>query len=201
MNSDSAYIHEIGREFFGSELKEYIRPEVLGTSSASLDDYVFEFLQNVEADIIIFLNPCSPLLKAKTIDNAIDYFINNKLSSLTASEMTQTHTFKNNLPINFSFTEPQPRSQDLDKIHLMTSGFFIWDAHKFVDYYNKNGYANFIEPFESFPLGKIESLDIDNEDDWEVVEAYMNSQISGKLEPTYHEIVNDKILDGTIKTN
>jgi CMP-N,N'-diacetyllegionaminic acid synthase len=201
LNSDSHYIHEISREYFGAEVKEYLRPSVLGTSSASLDDYVFEFLQNVQADIIIFLNPCSPLLRSETVDAAIDYFVCRKLSSLTASEMVQTHTFKSNEPMNFSFAEPQPRSQDLDKIHLMTSGFFIWDALKFIEQYKENGYANFIEPFESYPLGKIEALDIDNEEDWRIVEGYMKLKAAGSSKPTFHNIVSEKIRNGTILVN
>jgi CMP-N-acetylneuraminic acid synthetase len=196
INTDSEEIIEISKELFTNDLKYYKRPEKLGTSSASLDDYVYEFLQNIEADIVIFLNPCSPLLKASTIDSAIEYFIDNKLSSLTASEAVQTHAFKNNKALNFSFNEPQPRSQDLDYIHLMTSGFFIWNANKFKTQYEKFGYSNFIEPFESYPLGKIEALDIDEEDDWILVESFMNSKIK---ETKYHNLVNTKILKGEIK--
>ena len=58
MNTDSEEIIEISKELFTNDLKFYKRPKNLGTSSASLDDYVYEFLQNIEADIVIFLNPC-----------------------------------------------------------------------------------------------------------------------------------------------
>lgn len=198
LNTDSNEIIEISKKLFNNNIKYYKRPESLGTSSASLDDYVYEFLQNIEADIIIFLNPCSPLLKASTIDSAIEYFIDKNLSSLTASEAVQTHAFKNNKAINFSFNTPQPRSQDLDYIHLMTSGFFIWNAKKFQTQYKKLGYSNFIEPFESYPLGKIEALDIDEEDDWILVESFMNSKIK---EASYHDLVHTKILEGKIQVN
>ena len=103
----------MAKEHFGNAINYYLREPVLGTSAASLDDYVYDFVLKEDCDIVIFLNPCSPLLSAKTIDKAIVEFVNGNFSSMAASELLQTHSFLYDEPLNFSFSAKQPRSQDL----------------------------------------------------------------------------------------
>jgi len=198
LNTDSTEIVEMAKEHFGNAINYYLREPVLGTSAASLDDYVYDFVLKEDCDIVIFLNPCSPLLSAKTIDKAIVEFVNGNFSSMAASELLQTHSFLYDEPLNFSFSAKQPRSQDLPPVHCMTSGFFMWKVDEFKIFYEKFGYANFMSPFKSFGLNKIEALDIDNEEEWDLVEAFMSFQ---KNEATYHPNVSDAILNGLIKTN
>ena len=200
LNSDSELIIEIANEYISSGLKTYLRSKELGTSSASLDSYVYDFVKNVESDIVVFLNPCSPFLESKTIDDALEIFKNEGLKSMVASAEAQTHGFVKNEPVNFSFDAPQPRSQDLESVHLMTSGFFIWKTEDFIQNYEKNGFANFSSPFKSYPLNKLESIDIDDELDWLVAEAVSKS-LKVDTPKEYHPIVSDMIKKGNIKVN
>ena len=49
----------------------------MGTSQATLDDYVFDFMKSHTSDITVFLNPCSLFLSAASIDRGIGTLIEN----------------------------------------------------------------------------------------------------------------------------
>ena len=200
LNSDSNYIIDIAKEYFLDGLKYYIRPKHLGSSSAKLDDFVYDFMIKFNSEITIFFNPCCIFLKTETINNAIDYFINNKLDSLCASKIAQTLCFLNNRPLNFSFDESQPRTQDLDPVHCQTCAFFIWRTNKFIESYKENNAGNFCGKFESFGLSTLESLDIDTDEDLIIAESVLAGK-KNKFTYKYHKNVVKLIKEGKIKPN
>ena len=200
LNTDSKYIIDIAKDYFSDQLKYYIRPKHLGSSGAKLDDFVYDFMTNFKSEITIFFNPCCIFLKTETINNAIDYFINNNLDSLCASRIAQTLCFLKNKPLNFSFKESQPRTQDLDPVHCQTCAFFIWRTDKFIESYKKNNAGNFCGKFESFGLSTLESLDIDTDEDLLIAESVLIGK-KNKFTYKYHENVVKLIEEGKIKPN
>ena len=200
LNTDSKYIEDIAKEIYKDKLNYYIRPEHLGSSSAKFDDYVFDFMMKFRSDITICFNPCCIFLKPETIDTAIDYFIKNDLDSCCASKVAQTLCFINNKPLNFSFENTQPRTQDLHPVHCQTCAFFIWKTDTFVELYKEKSAANFCGKFESYGLSTMESIDIDTEDDFLIAECLLMSK-NKKINLKYHKYVEKLIENGEIKPN
>ena len=200
LNTDSKYIVDVAKKIYKNELNYYIRPPYLGSSSAKLDDFVYDFMINFPSEITIFFNPCCLFLKAETIDKAINYFIDNNLDSLCASKVAQTLCFLNNKPLNFSFETSQPRTQDLEPVHCQTCAFFIWKTKTFMNAYKKNSAGNFCGKFESYGLSTIESIDIDTEEDFLIAESILLSK-KKQFKFTYHKNVDHLIKNGIIKTN
>jgi len=199
INSDSNIVIDISKTKYGNLLNYYQRPEELGTSEASLDDYVYDFMTKFESDYTVFLNPCSLFLKAKTIDNAIKYAIDKNLDSCVASFPSRTHCFLDSQAINFDSNERQPRSQDIIPVHNMTSGFFIWKNVTFKSSYDDKGFANFSGKFESYAITKIEAVDIDEEEDFEFAERLITGKYNSDAK--FHDNVSHLITQGKIKTN
>ena len=166
INTDSQMVIDIVQNKYGDTISYYLRPSWLGTSEATLDDYVYDFMSVNHADYTVFLNPCSIFLKAETIDKAITHCIANSLDACVASYEVKTHCFYNDNPINFSFSTKQPRSQDLTPVHAMTSGFFIWKNSSFMNAFSSSQCANFNGAFFSYPVSRSESVDIDLEEDF-----------------------------------
>tara|TARA_B100000886_G_C20426418_1_gene494279 strand:- start:1817 stop:2563 length:747 start_codon:yes stop_codon:yes gene_type:complete len=200
LNTDSQIIIDIAKSIYQDKLKYFLRDSKLGTSEASLDDYVYDFMIKFPSEITVFLNPCSLFLKARTIDKAIKYFIKNKLDSCCASQIAQTHSFINNKSINFKTEYRQPRSQDLVPIHCMTSGFFIWKNKTFINNYEKSKAANFGGNFESFGISTLESIDIDNDEDLSLANTIIKNQ-EKQFKYRYHEKVETLIKESKIKPN
>ena len=200
LNTDSNLIIKVAKEIYQNKINYFLREPHLGTSQASLDDYVYDFMNKCPGDITVFLNPCSFFLKGRTIDNAIKYFIEKDLDSCCASKLAQTHCFYENKSINFRTNYPQPRSQDLKPVHCMTSGFFIWKNKTFLRHYENNSAANFCGNFESYGISSFESLDIDNYDDFDFAEKFLSANNKETIYE-YHPIVANLIKNNLIKTN
>ena len=200
INTDSELIIKVAKDIYKKRLNYFLREPHLGTSSTSLDDYVFDFMKKCPGDITIFLNPCSVFLRAQTIDNAIEYFINRKLDSCCASEVSQTHCFYKNKSINFDINKKQPRSQDLTPVHCMTSGFFIWRNNIFLKNYRNNSAANFSGNFESYGISKFESIDIDTYEDLNFAKKIL-SQNNQKNSYEYHDSIKDLVKNNLIQPN
>ena len=198
-NTDSQIAIDIAESKYGAMLQYYLRPADLGTSSAPLDDYVYDFMTKHPSDITVFLNPCSIFLSESTISGAIEHFKKNSLDSCVASAVCQTHCFHMNEPINFNLKDRQPRSQDLSPIHAMTSGFFIWRNSSFIEHYERNGYANFCGAFESFGISQIESIDIDEPEDFKL--AKLVAQDINVDVNKYHPTIAKLIADNAIQVN
>ena len=200
LNTDSDLIIEAAKDIYQNKIKYFKRHSLLGTSKASLDDYVYDFMMKIPGDITIFLNPCSLFLKSQTIDNAIRYFIKSNLDSCCASKVAQTHCFFKNKSINFDIAKKQPRSQDIEPIHCMTSGFFIWRNNVFIDHYKNNAAANFCGNFESYGISSFESIDIDTNEDLEIAEKFISNN-KNKYQFIYHPLVSNLIKKDLIKPN
>jgi len=196
LNTDNELAIEIVKETYGEKLQYYLRPKALGTSQATLDEYVFDFMQNYPSDITVFLNPCSVLLSAESIDRGIRELLDNDLDSCVASRVEQTHCFFEDHPINFTFSEKQPPSQDLRPVHSMTSGFFIWRNKAFIEAYRKNGYANFCGKFASIGLSFMETIDIDEEEDFKLAQQYLSIMEDRFEKKTYHPKVEEMLAKG-----
>ena len=196
LNTDNELAIEIVKETYGEKLKYYLRPKALGTSQATLDDYVFDFMKSHPSDITVFLNPCSLFLSAASIDRGIGTLIENELDSCVASRMEQTHCFFEDRPINFTFSEKQPPSQDLRPVHSMTSGFFVWRNKTFMEAYRKNGYANFCGKFASIGLSFKETIDIDEDEDFKLAEQYLSIRENSVTEKSYHPRVEELLAKG-----
>ena len=200
LNTDSHHIINVAKEIYKDNLNYYLRPSNLGNSATKLDDYVFEFMNNVPSDITIFFNPCCLFLKASTVDKALEYFINNDLDSLCASRVAQTLCFLDNKPVNFLMNISQPRTQDLSPVHCQTCAFFIWKSKTFIESYKKNSAGNFCGKFESYGLSGLESIDIDTDEDLKIAESILKG-FKNKFEYNYHKEVNNLIKKGLIKPN
>lgn len=198
-NTDSQIAIDIAKSKYGDILQYYLRPANLGTSSAPLDDYVYDFMIKYPSDITIFLNPCSIFLSKSSISDAIDHFKKKNLDSCVASAVCQTHCFYMNEPINFNLKDRQPRSQDLNPIHAMTSGFFIWRNKSFIEHYETNGYANFCGAFESFGISQIESIDIDEPEDFRLAKLVAQDKNIDVNE--YHPTIAKLIAENAIQVN
>lgn len=137
----------------GADVK-ILRPAELATDSASSLDVILHALKQVESDIIIYLQPTSPLRLPEDIKKAVEIFARKNVSSLVS-------VIRNK--------ELNPKSSELGKDKFDINGsIYIWDTKKFV--------AN---PKIIYPdtilmeMPRLRSIDIDYKTDFLLAEELM----------------------------
>ena len=118
------------------------------------------FIDEVDADVYILAHATSPLIKGKTIENALNHILKNENDSSFAAQRIQTFSWYKGNPINYSL-EDVPRTQDIEPIWVETSAFYMFKKNIFTDYGRRIGMNPYIQE-----VSDEEAIDIDEEKDY-----------------------------------
>ena len=183
INSEADIFNKIADD---CQIKFYKRPEYLASNSATNDDFALDFMNNVELDILIQVNPTSPFISTEEIKNFVNTFNEGKYHTLHTIKEEQIEGLFKGKPLNFDPMKHMPPSQDLIPVQLFSSSIMAWDANKFREnmkslgcaVYGGDGLTGY------FVLKGISTLDIDNEFDFQIAELIINLK---RKEPQYYE--------------
>lgn len=173
INSESEILKRLAGDY---EVKFYQRKPELALDHITQDEFNYDFLCNVETENLVLVNPVSPLVLPEDIDNTIEYFENNKLDTLISVREEKLQSFYKNEPINFSTSALLPMTQNLSPIQLAAWTVCIWNAKKFKEHFEKNGFAVFIGKYGLYPFDLIRSLKVSTEHDFKLAELYIKSR-------------------------
>ena len=142
------------------------RDEYYASNSVSMSDVYKNMAENIDCDIIAYINVTNPLLEDQTIEAAIKTFLENmdNFDSLNSAHSIKEFMFKDNIPINYDLRH-QPRSQDLPDIYALNFAVNIISKKNMIECKNVVGYKPYI-----YPIDEIEATDIDNPIDFEFAE-------------------------------
>lgn len=153
-----------------------IRPEWLAADDVTLDPVVYhateemEKIKNIRYDVIITMQPTSPLLQTSTLDNAIEYFLMNEfdtvLSCVNKPHLAWTEREGRMIPKY----EKRLNRQLLPKHFLETGAFFISDRSCV------NETSRFGSSVSIFEISEKESVDIDSPQDWWIAETELKKK-------------------------
>lgn len=154
-------------------IKDYIlpgvhflkRPKELDGDDKNANDIIRAFINEVDADIYINAHTTSPFAKSETIDDCIAKVASGKYDSAFCAESIKTFMWSEGKPINF---DPSnfPRTQDLPDILGETSIAYVFTKKCFIENNRRLGTNPFIKE-----VGKIEAMDIDYPEDFDIADA------------------------------
>lgn len=101
------------------------RPKSLDEDNVLGEDIYRSFVSRVEADAYLLYHVTSPLMKPRFIREAVDAVTKKGYDSAFSVFPIQTFCWYQGKPVNFS-TGKLPRTQDLEPVHRLTSGFFLF---------------------------------------------------------------------------
>ena len=150
------------------------RPHNLDKEDTTTQDIIREFVEIIDADIIVLLHIASPFLRFETITDCIENVKSGKFNSaFTAYEINKFCWFQGE-PLNYSLGEPTPRTQDLEFIIVEQSSLYVFRTEEFKktgQRISQNHYIRFIDHFEGH--------DIDSVKNFEVAELIVNTGMFG----------------------
>ena len=142
------------------------RDEYYASNQVSMSEVYRNMAENVNADVIAYINATNPLLNDRTIVQAIENYKKHisQYDSLNSAHLIKEFLFKENLPINYDLRH-QPRSQDLPDISALNFAINIISREKMIECKNVVGYKPNI-----YIIDEVEATDIDNPIDFDFAE-------------------------------
>ena len=162
VSSDSEKILRIAKRFGAKTL---LRPQKYATDNASSESALLHFAKNVFFDIVVFIQPTSPLIIPSDINKGIS-LINKKYDSIISVSELNQFVWKNKKP-NYDINN-RKRRQNEPQTYIETGSFFITKRKNLL--INKNrisGRIGFVE------VPRIRSFDIDTYDDLLIVKKIL----------------------------
>jgi CMP-N-acetylneuraminic acid synthetase len=176
INTDSDYIAEDVQRHFG-RVQIIDRPEEIQGDFVPMNQIIAYDLEQLDSEHFLQTHSTNPLLQTKTVDKAITAYLNglNKFDSLFSVTRMQTRFYwSNGKPVNHN---PQEllRTQDLPPLFEENSNFYIFSKTSF----NKAGNNRIGLKPQMFEMDKLEAIDIDELEDFELAEILHNRKKRG----------------------
>ena len=152
-------------EYLPEGVKFLQRDERLDSNTTLGAEIYDAFTAEVDADIYILAHATSPFIRTATIEDAVARVDSGEYDSAFSAERVQTFAWWEGKPLNYTL-EHIPRTQDLEPVYVETSAFFIFRSEVWRTLHRRIGER----PYTAV-TDRIESMDIDNPDDFKLAEA------------------------------
>ena len=187
INSENEIFSSLAQNY---NFKFYKRPIELSSNEATNDQFVQDFLKNIDCDVLIQMLPTSPFITHQDINNFTKQMIEENLDALISVENKQIASVFQGKPINFERLKPNPPSQSMVPVQAYATALMGWKSKEFLKNIDKNGsaYHGGLGKIGYFPLAGLSTIDIDNEADFKLAESIILS--SNNLidsEPKFYE--------------
>ena len=144
------------------------RDPYYASNEVSMSDVYQNMAEQIDTDVIAYINVTNPLLKDETIVSAIEKYkelvVTGEYDSLNSAHLIKEFMFKDNKPINYDLKH-QPRSQDLPDIAALNFAVSIISKEKMISNKNVVGEKPYI-----YVIDEVEATDIDNQIDFDFAE-------------------------------
>lgn len=156
-------------DFIPKEVTFLQRDTSLDQDSTKINEVLIAFAKNVPADIYVMAHATAPFIMPANIEKGLKAVQSKKYDSAFSAKKLQTFLWENGKPFNYNL-ENIPRTQDLSPIYEETSGFYIYTSDIINKQYRRIGNNPMI-----VEVSKIESIDIDEQVDFDIANAVFNN--------------------------
>lgn len=162
------------QEFIPAGIKYLRRSESLDQDTTKMNEVLLSFAKDVPADVYVMTHTTAPFISKEAISEGLDAVVNKGFDSSFAAKKLQDFLWKDGIPFNYSL-DNIPRTQDLAPLYEETSGFYIYKSNVITDLNRRIGNNPYI-----VEVGAIESIDIDEAEDFAIADAIFNHYFLNK---------------------
>ena len=145
------------------------KPEICG-DFVSMNKVLADDVANVSADVYLMTHTTNPLLNSATIGKALKAFLaassKGTIDSLFTVNRLQTRFYRQDASAINHDPENLVRTQDLEPWFEENSNLYIFTANSFASTQARIGKSSMM-----FETPKLESIDIDDQTDWQLAES------------------------------
>ena len=161
-------------EYIPDGVRYLKRSEELDTDSTKMNEVLQCFAQDVPADIYVMTHTTAPFISKESIERGLSAVASGEYDSSFAAKRVQDFMWKDGKPFNYELGNI-PRTQDLPVLYEETSGFYIYRKEIMTDMNRRIGNKPYI-----VEVGEIESIDIDEPEDFIIADAVYNYMLTHK---------------------
>lgn len=156
------------KEFIPEGVRYLKRSPSLDQDTTKMNEVLKAFAAEVPADIYVMTHTTAPFIRAESIEKGLKAVISEEYDSSFAAKKLQDFLWKDGVPFNYQLNNI-PRTQDLPVLYEETSGFYIYKKRIITELNRRIGENPFI-----VEVGEIESVDIDEKEDFVIADAIYN---------------------------
>lgn len=156
------------QEFIPDGVKFLKRSEMLDRDTTSMNEVLNCFVEDVPADVYVMTHTTAPFISSESIEKGLTAVLNGAYDSSFAAKKLQDFLWKDGVPFNYELNNI-PRTQDLPLIYEETSGFYIYRKEIMTEMHRRIGERPYI-----VEVSEIESIDIDEPEDFMIADAIYN---------------------------
>jgi len=186
INSDSHVFRSIA-DRYGVEF--YKRPEHLGSSTTKSDDVVLDFMQNLSSEVVVWVNPISPLQTGEEIRRVVEFFKKENLDSLITVRDEQVHCIYQGNPVNFEKTAKFSQTQELEPVQPFVYSVMMWRTESFLKSMKLQGHALLSGKVGYYPVNKLSSIIIKTDQDLKLAHYALRTIETDEYEIEYDDLV------------
>lgn len=154
--------------FIPEGVKYLCRPTSLDQDTTKMNEVLRSFAADVPADIYVMTHTTAPFISKASIEKGLRAVAGGEYDSSFAAKKLQDFLWKDGVPFNYEL-DNIPRTQDLPALYEETSGFYIYRNEVMTKLNRRIGDKPYI-----VEVGEIESVDIDEAEDFMIADAIYN---------------------------
>ena len=139
----------------------------------------YSFAEQIFADVYVLAHATCPFTSSSSIAKGINAVVSGNYDSAIAVKKLQDFLWQDSRPINYELHNI-PRTQDLDPFYMETTGLYIFDKDVINNLKRRIGNRPFL-----LEVSEIESIDIDEEEDFMIADAIYSYKMNEKLGERY----------------
>jgi CMP-N-acetylneuraminic acid synthetase len=149
------------------------RSTFLDSQGASIESIIKDFLNQVDADVIVLLHPKSPFVSFHSLSECIDKVIKRDYDSAFTARIEKKFAWMSGRRINYGVINGTPHLSDVQPITIETSSMYVFTRDCFEKSGTRIGSKPYIKAVNSF-----EGLVINEPDDIKLAEFLLDSQFN-----------------------
>lgn len=162
-------------DFIPEGVKYLKRSTSLDQDTTKMNEVLKCFAEEVAADVYVMTHTTAPFVSAESIRAGLHAVLSGEYDSAFAAKKLQDFLWKDGIPFNYQM-DNIPRTQDLDPLYEETSGFYIYRENVINELGRRIGNTPHI-----VEVSEIESIDIDEAEDFLIADAVFNHIFLPKL--------------------
>lgn len=166
------------QEFIPKGVKYLPRSAALDQDTTKMNEVLQCFAKEIPADIYVMTHTTSPFVSKESIEKGLHAVSADGYDSAFAAKKLQDFLWKDGAPFNYAL-DNIPRTQDLPPLYEETSGFYIYRREVMTRLNRRIGERPYI-----VEVSAVESVDIDEAEDFEIADAIFNHLILNREERT-----------------